>query len=156
MRPNVGIIIEKYYHSLVSNWTYFDSKSPTLDATACTSSRIQNDETFNFNFCNAASQHFSGLWSATVEQQRADNDFANGANWTGWTGGFTGSNQNWDINLLGADRAILSSAVGNVQQDVRIGDAGAQGGGSHCRWKHDCDARSASGSRRIGEPDKAS
>jgi hypothetical protein len=56
-----------------------------------------------------------------------DNNFANGANWTGWAGGFTGSNQNWDINQLGANRAILSTAVGNVQRDVRVGDAGGQG-----------------------------
>lgn len=57
----------------------------------------------------------------------ADNNFANGANWTGWTGSFAGSDQNWDVNLLGANRAILSTAVGNVQRDLRIGDNGAQG-----------------------------
>jgi hypothetical protein len=63
----------------------------------------------------------------TWNNSAADNNFANGANWTGWTGAFTGSDQNWDINLLGANRAILSTAVGNVQRDLRIGDNGAQG-----------------------------
>jgi len=57
----------------------------------------------------------------TWNNSALDNDFANGANWTGWDGGFTGTNQDWRINLTGASRAELNSAVGNVQQDISVG-----------------------------------
>jgi hypothetical protein len=55
----------------------------------------------------------------------ADNDLANPANWSPATG-FTGGNNTWDVNLLGANRAELSSSL-TMQRDLRIGDAGGQG-----------------------------
>lgn len=59
----------------------------------------------------------------------ADNDFANHANWTGSPGDFISlSTAQWDINLgVGANKAVLSTDIGNVVRDVRIGDAGTQG-----------------------------
>jgi hypothetical protein len=74
-----------------------------------------------------ASQAFGQvrLWNNSA----ADNDFANHANWTGSPGDFTSaSTAQWDINLgVGANKAVLSTAIGDVVRDVRIGDAGTQG-----------------------------
>jgi hypothetical protein len=58
-----------------------------------------------------------------------DNDFANGANWGGWTGSFTGSNQEWWINSIGDDRAEINSAIGGVQRDVFVGSSNASNKG---------------------------
>jgi hypothetical protein len=50
-----------------------------------------------------------------------DNDFANLLNWSDSPGGFTGSDATWQIDLVGADRAEVASATGDVQRDVFLG-----------------------------------
>lgn len=57
----------------------------------------------------------------------ANNNFADGANWNPVNTPFSGSNREYDVNLLGADRAVLSTALGNLQRDLRIGDTDGQG-----------------------------
>jgi len=56
-----------------------------------------------------------------------DNNFANGLNWDPVNTPFSGSNREYDVNKLGADRAVLSSDLGNLQRDLRIGDNNGQG-----------------------------
>jgi len=67
------------------------------------------------------SQAFGQVWTNAAD----DNDLANGANWDPFPG-FTAGNNNWDVNLLGTNRAELSSDL-TMQRDLRIGDAGGQG-----------------------------
>ncbi|MCC5841684.1 MAG: fibronectin type III domain-containing protein [Opitutales bacterium] len=55
-----------------------------------------------------------------------DNDFANLGNWGGGPTGFETGNHEWDVNLLGADRAVLSSVL-RVERDVRVGDTDTEG-----------------------------
>ena len=58
---------------------------------------------------------------------QTDNDFANLLNWTFSEApppdplSFTGFNADWRINLSGANRAELNSAIGDVQRDISVG-----------------------------------
>jgi hypothetical protein len=48
-------------------------------------------------------------------------NFADFGNWSGGLSSFTGSNRTWTIDFLGADRAELFTAVGDVQRDLFLG-----------------------------------
>jgi len=63
----------------------------------------------------------------TWTNSEGDNDFESFENWTPLPTAFTGSDQIWIINSLDSDRAIISSAIGNVQRDLFVGEAGGQG-----------------------------
>jgi hypothetical protein len=64
------------------------------------------------------------VWNNSLE----NNNFGDADNWTNWPGSFNpGANQVWTINLTGANRAELNSAIGNVRRDVLVGDGGGQG-----------------------------
>jgi len=56
-----------------------------------------------------------------------DNNFANGANWDPVNTPFSTANREYDVNLLGDDRAVLSTNLGSLQRDLRIGDNDGRG-----------------------------
>jgi hypothetical protein len=71
-----------------------------------------------------ATPAFGQTWNNATTNK----NFADFGNWTGSLTTFTGTNRDWIINSTGANRAELSTAVGNVQRDLLVGTgAGAQG-----------------------------
>jgi hypothetical protein len=58
----------------------------------------------------------------TWTNSQSDNNFANFGNWNPAPGGFAGIDQNWIINSLGGDRAIISTDIHNLQRDLLVGE----------------------------------
>jgi hypothetical protein len=56
---------------------------------------------------------------------RGNNTFEDLGNWTNNPAALTGVNADWRINSVGANRAEVTSAIGNVQQDISVGRGAA-------------------------------